>query len=69
MNQILITTDNCVHCGKPLTGWVKFKRLFWRPTLCPTSFIYKLCCSRSCWEKELNRPMEEITDEDIPPSD
>ena len=52
--------NKCVECGRDITLWMRFKRLFWGPTFCDKSFVYKACCSPSCWEKALEKRLKKI---------
>jgi hypothetical protein len=58
-----VKPSNCVVCGKPLTKWVKFKRLFWSPWGCSISFVWRYCCSPTCWEKALNGLIAEMEEQ------
>lgn len=65
LETVLMGVRNiCVECGCDITPWMRFKRIFWGPTFCDISYVYKACCSRSCWTKALEKRLSKVRDDE-----
>ena len=51
-------TRTCVWCGRRITRWKMFVRVFWAPWWCDVSIFWKICCSSRCNTKFLEHEIE-----------
>lgn len=58
-----LSSGVCLSCGNVITNWQRIKRVFWGPIFCPTSMIWKVCCSQKCWGDLLEKQLKELTKE------
>jgi len=54
-----IASGKCVNCGKQITTWNKFCRIFWAPMLCNISTFWRVMCSHKCDIEYLERIIKE----------
>jgi hypothetical protein len=43
----------CINCGKEITTFDNFLKIFWAPISCQTSFVWKFVCSYKCQGQSL----------------
>ena len=64
-DRLELEPNTCFRCGKPLTWWVRLKRLFWAPWWCATSYVWRSCCSQKCCEARLVAMLRDLGNKEV----